>query len=371
MALRCFLNHVDGFGEEHFGGDVGLMGERVWREVVKQHGDSGVVATYFDLVEMMTNEVPHSNLQSLRLWQLFTTICKDHPPPDIDADQPPARTHKTITHHHLPLSLVIPAISSPSLVYLTSLTLIDKITDSSTSLSILSILSNLAVLHIVGSPSSTRETSMIDDDTTRLWNKQARYSNGFPRLKMLFLRFQLGVSERVFGELEHFPALEMVVTSRCGIKTKEGKKVAKEKGWKMTSKAFYAHTDTILEAHPLGRSYLDIVTTFLTSLVSSPAAPSSSPSRPTPLPPLSPSPITIPLSLIQLGRQPPSQSTNVLLDTQEIACWVKDTDESRKLAEEKRKRGVDKEERKMEGGKRVRRIKEAKRRDLLGLLEGM
>ncbi|KAI5246069.1 hypothetical protein E4T43_02877 [Aureobasidium subglaciale] len=304
--------------------------------------------TYYTAVGSYTNEVPRSNLQSLRLWQLFTTICKDHPPPDIDADQPPARTYKTTTHHHLPLSLVIPAISSPSLDYLNSLTLIDRITDSSTSLSILSTLSNLAVLHIVGSPSSTRETSMINDDVLRLWNKQARYSNGFPTLKMLLLRFQLGVTGRLFEELEYFPALEMVVTSRCGFRIKEGKKVAKDKGWKMTSKAFYAYTDTILEAHPLGRNYLDIVTAFLTSLVSSPAAPSFSPSHPTPLPPLSPAPITLPLSLIQLGRQPPSQSTNVLFNAQGIECWVKDTAESRELAEEQRKRGVEKEEQKVE-----------------------
>ncbi|KAI5204815.1 hypothetical protein E4T39_03427 [Aureobasidium subglaciale] len=342
MALRCFLNHVDGFGEEHFVGDIALFGKRIWQGV----------------------------LRHLRIWQLFTTICKDHPPPKIDADESLARTYETTTHNHLPLSLVVPAISSPSLAYLTSLTLIDKITDPSISLSLLSTLSNLVVLQIVGSSCSTRETSMIDDDTLRLWNKQARYGNGFPRLKMLFLRFQVGVSERMLGELEYFPALEMVVTSRCGVKVREGKKIARERGWKMTGKAFYAYADTILEAHPLGPNYLDIVTAFLISLVHSPTTSTPVSSSPIP-PPFLPSSITLPLSFVQLGRQIPSQSTNILFNVQEIECWIRDTEESRILTEEKRKRGMEREKRKVDGGKRVRRIKEGKRRDLLELWEGM
>lgn len=75
---------------------------------------------------------------------------------------------------------------------------------------------------------------MISDDTMRLWNKKARYGNAFPCLKMLFLRFQPGVTELSLAELDGFRKLEMVVTSRCGISIKEGKKIVKDKGWKMT-----------------------------------------------------------------------------------------------------------------------------------------
>jgi hypothetical protein len=75
---------------------------------------------------------------------------------------------------------------------------------------------------------------MITDDIIRFWNKKARNGDAFPCLKMLFLRFQLGVTELSLAELDGFERLEMVVTSRCGIKIREGKKIAKNKGWKMT-----------------------------------------------------------------------------------------------------------------------------------------
>lgn len=76
---------------------------------------------------------------------------------------------------------------------------------------------------------------MITDDTIRTWNRRARFDEGvFPSLKYLFLRFQFGVTEATLGELTYFPRLEMVVTSRCGVKIKEGKKIAGERGWRMT-----------------------------------------------------------------------------------------------------------------------------------------
>lgn len=175
--------------------------------------------------EYNTNTHPHSNLQTLRLWQLFTIIC---------SDDPPSPTHTTITRHHIPLSLVIPAIESPSLAYLTSLTLVDQIADSTASLPLLSTLSNLISLHIIGASTSSAQTSMITDSTLRLWSKRAIHQNGFPRLKMLFLRFQFGVTEIGLGELAGFKELETCVTSRCGVKVKEAKKIVKGVGWKMT-----------------------------------------------------------------------------------------------------------------------------------------
>jgi len=80
-----------------------------------------------------------------------------------------------------------------------------------------------------------------------------------------------------------------------------------------------------------------------------------------------------PLSLIQLGRQAPTLSTNVLLTTREIECWVKDSEPSEAVKIEelrKRQQARDVEEAKQENGKKRRRIKEAKKRDLLALLEG-
>ena len=83
---------------------------------------------------------------------------------------------------------------------------------------------------------------------------------------------------------------------------------------------------------------------------------------------------TTPLSLIQLGRQAPTLSTNILFTTQEIECWVKDAEQSERdetQGEAKRKQTANEEEAKQENGKKRRRVKEAKRRDLMALLEGM
>jgi hypothetical protein len=81
-----------------------------------------------------------------------------------------------------------------------------------------------------------------------------------------------------------------------------------------------------------------------------------------------------PLSLIQLGRQAPTLSTNILFTTQEIECWGKDAEQSERdetQEEAKRKQTANEEEAKQENGKKRRRVKEAKKRDLLKMLEGM
>lgn len=96
-----------------------------------------------------------------------------------------------------------------------------------------------------------------------------------------------------------------------------------------------------------------------------------SPAEDTSLPPSSdPSP-TPALSFIQLGRQPPTASTNILFNKNEIECWVKDDEQSKVIEDERRKRVQEKEEAKQENGKKRRKIKEAKRRDLFQLLENM
>ncbi|THV99079.1 hypothetical protein D6D26_06128 [Aureobasidium pullulans] len=289
------------------------------------------------------------NLQTLRLWQLFTTIC---------SDDPPSSTHTTITRHHIPLSLVIPAIESPSFAYLTSLTLVDQIADSTASLPLLSTLSNLASLHIIGASTSSAQTSMITDSTLRLWSKRAIHQNGFPRLEMLFLRFQFGVTEIGLGELAGFKELEMCVTSRCGVKIKEAKKIVKGVGWKMTSSAFYSHADVILQDRPLGKNYIDVVTEYLTSTIATPASPSTTTYNP-------------PLSLIQLGRQSPTFETNILHSINEVECWIRDDEKTKNIEQQRKRMVAEREGEKQEAGKKRKRIKEAKRRDLLGLLEGM
>lgn len=170
--------------------------------------------------------LPHSNLQSLHLWQIFRKICPQ---------SSPSLNFKTTTHHHIPLSLLTPSISASPLHYLTSLTLVSSISDSITSLHSLSTLPNLVSLHVNGDSSSTAQTSMINDDTIRLWNKRAKYDKTvFPCLRYLFLRFQLGITELALGELNHVPKLETLVTSRCGVSVREAKKITKDKRWKMT-----------------------------------------------------------------------------------------------------------------------------------------
>lgn len=121
----------------------------------------------------------------------------------------------------------------------------------------------------------------------------------------------------------------------------------------VSSKAFYAHASTVLETKPSGRNFVDLVDEYITSTLTSP-----SPSSP-------------PLSLIQLGRQPPTSSTNILFSTSELECWIKDTEKTKTIETERRKRIQEKEEEKQENGKKRRRIKDARKRDLLKLLEGM
>ncbi|THY74421.1 hypothetical protein D6C94_04931 [Aureobasidium pullulans] len=325
MAVRCLLGNLDALFKESLEGVPGLVAKRIWERIVR------------------------NNLQTLRLWQLFTIIC---------SDDPPSSTHTTITRHHIPLSLVIPAIESPSLAYLTSLTLVDQIADSTASLPLLSTLSNLILLHIIGASTSSAQTSMITDSTLRLWSKRAIHQNGFPRLKMLFLRFQFGVTEIGLGELAGFKELEMCVTSRCGVKIKEAKKIVKGVGWKMTSSAFYSHADAILQDRPLGKNYIGVVTEYLTSTIATPASPSTTTYNP-------------PLSLIQLGRQSPTFETNILHSINEVECWIRYDEKTQKFEQQRKRMVAEREEEKQEAGKKRRRIKEAKRRDLLGLLEGM
>ncbi|CAD0022147.1 unnamed protein product, partial [Aureobasidium pullulans] len=315
MAVRCLLGNLDALVKESLEGVPGLVAKRIWESIVR------------------------NNLQTLRLWQLFTIIC---------SDDPPSSTHTTITRHHIPLSLVIPAIESPSLAYLTSLTLVDQIADSTASLPLLSTLSNLISLHIIGASTSSAQTSMITDSTLRFWSKRAIHQNGF----------QFGVTEIGLGELAGFKELETCVTSRCGVKIKEAKKIVKGVGWKMTSSAFYSHADVILQDRPLGKNYIGVVTEYLTSTIATPASPSTTTYNP-------------PLSLIQLGRQSPTFETNILHSINEVECWIRDDEKTQKVEQQRKRMVAEREEDKQEVGKKRKRIKEAKRRDLLGLLEGM
>jgi hypothetical protein len=75
-----------------------------------------------------------------------------------------------------------------------------------------------------------------------------------------------------------------------------------------------------------------------------------------------------PLSFIQIGRQSPTLSTNVLFDVEGVECWVRDTETK---GEDKRKQTRDHEETKPEDGKKRRKIKDAKKGDFMGLLGGM
>jgi hypothetical protein len=140
--------------------------------------------------------------------------------------------------------------------------------------------------------------------------------------------------------------------------------------------AFYAHVNSILETSPRGKNYLDVVESFITTSLTSTSisTPTASASTSVTFTSASPSVTPTPLSLIQIGRQPPTSSTNILFSTQDIECWVRDTEvnEADKAQEqEKRTRNKVEEEAKQENGKKRRRIKETKKRDLLELLGGM
>lgn len=122
------------------------------------------------------------------------------------------------------------------------------------------------------------------------------------------------------------------------------------------SSAFYSHADVILQDRPLGKNYIDVVTSYLTSTIATPSSTTT---------------YNPPLSLIQLGRQSPAFETNILLSINEIECWIRDDEKTQKVEQQRKRMIAEREEEKQEVGKKKRRIKEAKRRDLLGLLEGM
>ncbi|CAD0082194.1 unnamed protein product, partial [Aureobasidium vineae] len=314
MAMRCLLNNLDMLEVDSLEHMPEMMLKRVWQEISR------------------------SNLQSLHLWQTFM---KTSPP--LRQHQPTKQQLNTIfplPPHSLNLYLSTPLshLPNPRHHHRRSKLIIS--------------------LHLVGCSSSTKQTSMITDDTIRSWNKKAKHSSAFPCLKMLFLRFQLGITDLALGELDGFKQLEMAVTSRCGVSIREGKKIGKEKGWKMTSKAFYAHAEAMLEDKPSGKNYLDVVNEYITSTLASSSHSASSTSSP-------------PLSLIQLGRQPPTASTNILFTTNEIECWVKDDEQNRVIEAERKKRVQEKDEAKQKNGMKRMKIKEAKKRVLFQLLEGM
>lgn len=122
------------------------------------------------------------------------------------------------------------------------------------------------------------------------------------------------------------------------------------------SSAFYSHVDAILQDRPLGKNYIDVVTSYLTSTIATPSSTTA---------------YNPPLSLIQLGRQSPTFETNILHSINEVECWIRDDEKTKDIEQQRKRLVAEREEDKQEVGKKRRRIKEAKRRDLLGLLEGM
>jgi hypothetical protein len=102
-----------------------------------------------------------------------------------------------------------------------------------TSLHQLSKLDNLVTLSICSDSGTKRENCVVDDEVLRLMSKQAKYAGGFCRLKMLFLRFQVGVTARGMQELQGFGSLELCLVSRCG--GGDGKKTKKQsRGFEVT-----------------------------------------------------------------------------------------------------------------------------------------
>lgn len=174
-----------------------------------------------------TDEVT-SHLDSLRLWQMFAKAFHD------DGEEIPESLHNTTTADTSSLSLAIPRINSPDVCWLTSLTLVNTISSPSTTLPQLATMSNLVSLHIKGDANDTAETCMINDDSIRHWGKQARHSGGFPRLKWLFLRHQVGVTEASLEHLVAFPVLDQVVTSQCGVRIVNAMTIVQDRGFHAT-----------------------------------------------------------------------------------------------------------------------------------------
>ena len=97
-------------------------------------------------------------------------------------------------------------------------------------------LTNLAALELMSPTRTTVEMSpaiSLTDRVLRIWSELACSGNAFQHLRLLILRCQRELTERIFSYLDHFPSLEAVLVVGCPMLSRLSTvDVARVHGWK-------------------------------------------------------------------------------------------------------------------------------------------
>ena len=136
--------------------------------------------------------------------------------------------HHTIVEPNMKLSDYMNPITSPSLSWITSLTL-SSITCSRTDLIQISRIINIGTLSI--GPNVEAPDIGIDDSIIRGWGRLATDSDAFTVLRVLSCRSQKEMTPRIFAYLNQFPSLDLFKVEHSNLGP-QGKPLALQHGWK-------------------------------------------------------------------------------------------------------------------------------------------
>ena len=136
--------------------------------------------------------------------------------------------HHIILEPNMKLIDYMKPITSPSLNWITSLTL-SNITCSRTDLIQISRIINIGTLCI--GPNVQAPDIGIDDSIVRNWGRLAADSDAFTVLRVLSCRSQKEITPRIFTYLNHMPSLNLFRVEHSNLGP-QGKPLALQHGWK-------------------------------------------------------------------------------------------------------------------------------------------
>ena len=140
-------------------------------------------------------------LDSIQVWKAFASTypCAD--------DMSLKRKAKRIEWPNMGMRDYIMPLISPECRWITFLSL-SSLTCSRTDLAEISLLSNLGMLTV--GPSVVVEGIGLDDSIIRTWSRIAANSEAFSMLRVLNLRSQSEITDRIFEYLQDFPTLNFL-----------------------------------------------------------------------------------------------------------------------------------------------------------------
>ncbi|KAL6721117.1 hypothetical protein ACLMJK_000217 [Lecanora helva] len=173
-------------------------------------------------IERLADWCFRRQLDSIQTWKAFASAYQ------FQSDVPSKRKHQIIDNPILKLRDYVNPVSSPSMEWITFLTL-SHITCSRTDLVQLAQLPNIGALTI--GPKLLAEDVGVDDGIIRSWARTLENSKACGMLRVLSFRSQKHITQRVFGYLAHFPVLTILNFQDCGLGLKH-KSDAHKFGWR-------------------------------------------------------------------------------------------------------------------------------------------